>query len=215
MTKLIRLIPFLVLTVNIAAGEKPYKPLMYVKISSAEKVLAMIELFDKKIDGNSRQSAIEFLKRKFSYSTLRQILDMNRSLMETDAVTKTPEIVTELEEVVKTPNGKGNLPSLNIQLFRAAKKVAEIRCFSVGMQVLAPAAQKCAYIAQLGVAETEQSKGLGAYLLRKSLHELKKCGYENAILNTRFDNYRSQLLYSNQGFQVVDLTYSYYNFMPP
>lgn len=74
---------------------------------------------------------------------------MNRSLLETDSVLKAPRIVSGLEELVKTSNGEGNLPSLNIQLCRDRKTVAEIQCFSAGMQIHAPAAQKCAYIAGL------------------------------------------------------------------
>ena len=139
---------------------------------------------------------------------------MNRSLIETDSVLKVPRIASGLEELVRTSNGESNLPSLNIKLCRDRRTVAEIQCFSAGMQIHAPAAQECAYIAGLNVSKADQSKGLGAFLLRRSLHELHKCGYENAILNTRFDNYRAQLLYSNTGFQVVDLTYSYFNYTP-
>ncbi|MGB9595939.1 MAG: GNAT family N-acetyltransferase, partial [Candidatus Poribacteria bacterium] len=59
----------------------------------------------------------------------------------------------------------------------------------------------------LGVEQEEQGKGFGKYLLQRTFWEMKKIGYENAIISTNIKNYRAQLFYTNFGYKVVDTGY--------
>lgn len=60
----------------------------------------------------------------------------------------------------------------------------------------------------LGVEEEYQGKGLGRYLLQRTLNEMYKVGYRNAFISTNVINYRAQLFYSNFGYKVTDTAYA-------
>ena len=64
-------------------------------------------------------------------------------------------------------------------------------------------------IGDLDIDPKEQGKGLGRYLLQRTLWEMKEVGYKTASLGTGGRNHRSQLLYSSVGFELKEIEFLY------
>ena len=81
------------------------------------------------------------------------------------------------------------------------------RCVSCGEFSDAEEAQDWMFTEWLGVEESLRGKGMGRYLLQRTLQEMRAVGYRHAAISTRWQNYRACLLYSNYGYRVADWTY--------
>jgi ribosomal protein S18 acetylase RimI-like enzyme len=103
--------------------------------------------------------------------------------------------------------GRGVLPNLHILAFRNEKKIGECYTVSAGEFLRANEVQDWFFTKWLGIEEEDQGKGLGRYLLQRTLWEMRKIGYRNAVISTNVKNYRAQLFYTNFGYQVVDTGY--------
>jgi N-acetylglutamate synthase-like GNAT family acetyltransferase len=103
--------------------------------------------------------------------------------------------------------GQGVLPNLHIQASRNENDIGECYTASVGEFYRASEAQDWFFTKWLGIEEEDQGKGLGRYLLQRTLWEMRKIGYRNAVISTNITNYRAQLFYTNFGYQVVDTAY--------
>lgn len=63
------------------------------------------------------------------------------------------------------------------------------------------------HLDRLAVREAEQGKGYGAVLLHAALNRMRERGAKRIALTTQEDNYRSQALYTHNGFQRSRWTY--------
>jgi GNAT superfamily N-acetyltransferase len=105
--------------------------------------------------------------------------------------------------------GAGERPSLILHATAPGDEEREVGiCVNlcVGDGTPAPEAQDWVYTAWLHVAEEHRGAGLGRYLMRRALHELRQVGYTNATICSISNNYRALLLYSGLGYHSVDWT---------
>lgn len=105
--------------------------------------------------------------------------------------------------------GPGLRPSLILHAVQPGADQRELGiCVNlcVGDGTPAPDAQDWVYTAWLHVAEEMRGAGLGRYLMRRALHELRQVGYASATICSISSNYRALLLYSGLGYHSVDWT---------
>ncbi len=113
-----------------------------------------------------------------------------------------------IEIIVTMKEGRGLFPDLHVQALYDNSEIGECCSVSLGEFYRAKEAQYSFFTEWLGIEEKYQGKGLGRYLLQKTLCEMRKAGYENAIISTNIINYRAQLFYSNFGYKVTDTGYA-------
>jgi GNAT superfamily N-acetyltransferase len=118
-----------------------------------------------------------------------------------------PEASAEVE--VGLPEGKGELPGVEVRARLPSRHMGECVTVSCGEYASAREAQRWTEVYGLGVAEQYQGEGWGRYLLMRALSEARKVGYEHAVISTWLGNHRALLFYSNYGFRVVDWTYGH------
>ena len=53
------------------------------------------------------------------------------------------------------------------------------------------------------VKESERGRGIGRYLMGRSLFEMQKYGCRHAILNTQSTNFPALMLYVSMGYRIV------------
>ena len=100
--------------------------------------------------------------------------------------------------------GRGQLPNLEINLYRNGEPIANSWSLSSEHYCLNPQARTTFNTEGLHVAEPERGKGLGRYLLQRTLWEMQQLGYQTATLHCSVPNSRAHLLYTNAGYRVVD-----------
>ena len=115
----------------------------------------------------------------------------------------------QVDVSVKQDPGRGALPNLTVSAVRAGREIGACYSHSVGEYVRAQDAQTSCFTVGLGTQDSEQGKGWGLYLLQKSVWEMRKIGYEVAVISTDRENYRALLLYANYGYQMIDTTYEF------
>jgi len=118
---------------------------------------------------------------------------------------KLPDNDIKIEVVQK--HGLGKLPNLYISAVKDEKQIGECVTVSAGEFYRADDAQDWFFTTWLGIDEKEQGKKLGKYLLQRTLWEMSKIGYKNAIISTNIKNFRAQLFYTNFGYKVIDTGY--------
>lgn len=110
---------------------------------------------------------------------------------------------------VKWIDGQAALPGLVVEALLDGERIGECRHCCGGDLSDHPDADGIAFCMWLGINDTYQGRGLGAYLLQRSLAELKARGYEVAAISTAHDNHRAFLFYSNYGYRTADWTYGF------
>ena len=114
---------------------------------------------------------------------------------------------------VSETGGRGERKNVTIHLLRAGEKIGIAEMKSLGHYCRAAGAQDAYYVEWFWIAEQEQGKGLGQYLLQVGLREMQQRGFKRAILYAAVDNPRAQLLYTNAGFRVVDNNYQFFKIL--
>ena len=85
--------------------------------------------------------------------------------------------------------------------------VAHCEIGSCGRWTDAEEVQDRLFVHWLGVEDKYQGKGLGRYLLLRTMKDAKELGYRHAAISTAVDNHRAFVFYTNCGFRVTDWTY--------
>ena len=115
----------------------------------------------------------------------------------------------QVDVSVKQEPGRGTLPNLTVRAARKGREIGACYSHSVGEYVRAQDAQASCFVVGLGIEDPEQGRGWGLYLLQKSMWEMRKVGYEVAVISTDRENYRALLLYANYGYQMIDTAYEF------
>jgi len=115
----------------------------------------------------------------------------------------------QVEIIVKKEPGRGVLPGLEVRALRKGKEIGICESGSAGDCCRAGEAQSTFFTHWLGVKEGEQGKGWGRYLLHRTLWEMRKIGYKDAVISTDWENYRALLFYTNYGYRVTDTVYGF------
>ncbi|MFC1717942.1 GNAT family N-acetyltransferase [Candidatus Poribacteria bacterium] len=113
----------------------------------------------------------------------------------------------QVEIVVEQKPGRGVLPGLLVQAFRDGEEVGSCESGSCGDCCKTGEVQDWFFVHWLGVDRHDQGKGWGRYLLQRTLWEMRKIGYKNAIISTDITNPRALLFYTNYGYRVSDTVY--------
>ncbi len=114
----------------------------------------------------------------------------------------------KIKIIVTKKESRGLLPDLHVQAIYDDNEIGECISVSFGEFYNAESAQDSFFTKWLGVENEYQGKGLGRYLLQRTLYEMHKAGYKNAVISTNIINYRAQLFYSNFGYKVTDTAYA-------
>ncbi len=112
----------------------------------------------------------------------------------------------DVELKVTQVSGPGRLPDLKVKAFHEDQEIGE--CFSISARAFSnrEVVEEWIFTQWLGVTEPFQGKGLGRYLLGRSLVEARKAGYRHAAISTALNNHRALLFYANFGYRTVDWT---------
>ena len=105
--------------------------------------------------------------------------------------------------------GRGQHPNSIIKAYRDGEEIGLCESVSVGEYSSHPEAQDWFHTVYLEIEGEFQGQGLGKFLLQYALQEMKKIGYQHAVISTGWADYRALLFYSNCGYRVVDWTYGY------
>jgi len=114
----------------------------------------------------------------------------------------------EARIVVESEDGKGKRPDLTLVAKLEDKSVGVCANYSSGRPWRPDVADDWFHTHWLAVDEPYRRRGLGWYLLQRSLAEMRANGYRHAAISTDFENHRALLFYSNFGYHVVDWTYA-------
>lgn len=115
---------------------------------------------------------------------------------------------SRIKIIVTKKEGRGLFPGLHVQALYDDNEIGECISVSFGEFYNAKEAQDSFFTKWLGVEKEYQGKGIGRYLLQRTLFEMRKIGYKNAFISTNIINYRAQLFYSNFGYRVTDTAYA-------
>lgn len=115
---------------------------------------------------------------------------------------------SKIKIIVTKKEGRGLFPGLHVQALYDDNEIGECISVSFGEFYHAKEAQDSFFTKWLGVEKEYQGKGIGRYLLQRTLFEMRKIGYKNAFISTDIINYRAQLFYSNFGYRVTDTAYA-------
>jgi len=113
---------------------------------------------------------------------------------------------------VERPEGKGHAKRQRVivRLFRADQPIGLCECWPVAENTRSHAAQDWLTTGWLGIdPEENRGRGLGRFLLQRSLWEAHRLGYRHAAINTSWDNHGALMFYSNFGYRVVDCTHCF------
>ena len=102
------------------------------------------------------------------------------------------------------------LPSYIIQMRQGDQKLGQSYLSSLGHYYRASEAQHIFYVNDIYLEPHARGKGLGRYLLERSMFEMQRLGYKDGALCTDIDNYQAQLLYSSYGFRTIDTIHTVY-----
>jgi ribosomal protein S18 acetylase RimI-like enzyme len=115
-------------------------------------------------------------------------------------------LVLENMEEVRPANSHQRVV-LHLQAFQDGEFIGECGCISCAEVQDVEAFQDWLYVDWLGVEDDFQGRGLGKYLLRRSLKELYDIGYRHASISCAANNGRAFAFYSNCGFRAFDWSY--------
>lgn len=113
----------------------------------------------------------------------------------------------EMRIVEEDVPGHGQLPGITVRGLSNGQEIGVCNCVSCGEYSIAPEAQDWVLVKWLGVKAKMQGKGIGKYLLCRTLQKAKQTGYKHTAISTELVNHRAFVFYSNFGYQVADWTY--------
>ena len=105
--------------------------------------------------------------------------------------------------------GNGRLPGLKNLAWINGKEVGECVVISSVEDQRTQEVDTRVFVKWLGVDESWQGRGVGKYLLQRTLNDAYELGYRRAGISTAWDNHRAFGFYSNFGFSVSDWTYGW------
>lgn len=120
-----------------------------------------------------------------------------------------PLVDANVEVTIKEEPGDGVLPGVVAKLHQGGEQIGVCKCVSCGEFSDSQEVQDWCFVEWLGIGDEAQGKGLGRYLLQRTLQEAWHIGYRHTSISTDWQNYRAFVFYSNYGYHVVDWTYAF------
>ena len=99
-------------------------------------------------------------------------------------------------------NSYGDLPTVVVRLFRNGEPVGSNETRPYFLPHCDKARQNMCYTVGMGVNETERRRGLGRYLMERSLYEMQRLGCRHAILDVDPENSPALMLYTSMGYRT-------------
>jgi GNAT superfamily N-acetyltransferase len=103
----------------------------------------------------------------------------------------------------------GARPKVAVLAHQAGERIGLCSNRCAGQYAADTRAQDWTFTTWVWVEESLQGRGLGRYLLLRTLAEAKCDGYKHAAISTEWKNHRAILFYSNMGYRAVDWTSLY------
>ncbi|MBM3213438.1 GNAT family N-acetyltransferase [Candidatus Poribacteria bacterium] len=114
-----------------------------------------------------------------------------------------------VETVVAFEDGRGALPDIHVHAVKDGVEIGECWSASVGKFSDDESVHATFFTEWLGVAEDYRGRGWGAYLLARTVREMRQVGYRDALISTNVRNHRAIVFYSNFGYRAVDTCYAF------
>ena len=97
----------------------------------------------------------------------------------------------------------GDLPTVIVRVFRNGELVGgnETRPYYLPRWGQVP--QNMCYTTGMGVNKNERGRGIGRYLMERSLFEMQRSGCRHAILDVEPNNFPALMLYASMGYRTV------------
>ena len=97
----------------------------------------------------------------------------------------------------------GDLPTVVVRLFRDGQQVGGNETRPDYLPQWEQCPQDMCYTTGMGVNEAERGRGLGRYLMERSLFEMQRLGCRHAILDVDPTNFPALALYASMGYRTV------------
>ncbi len=99
------------------------------------------------------------------------------------------------------------LPRIHAYAIHGGRDIGSCKNICCGEVATDPGGGPWLFTHSLNVETAFQGKGVGRYLLGRTLQRAKALGYRHASISTDWNNYRALLFYTNMGYRVVDWTF--------
>ena len=98
----------------------------------------------------------------------------------------------------------GNTPRATVRVVREGEFVGVTEAVSWQLPYWHANPQDVCCTLTLGVDEHQRRRGIGRYLMEKSLFEMKKAGCKHALLGVHVSNEPAMALYKSMGYETID-----------
>lgn len=97
----------------------------------------------------------------------------------------------------------GDLPTVIVRVFRNNELVGGCETRPYYLPHWGQVPQNMCYTTGMGVNKAEQGRGIGRYLMERSLFEMHRFGCRHAILDVDPSNFPALMLYASMGYRTV------------
>ena len=97
----------------------------------------------------------------------------------------------------------GDLPTVAVRVFRDEELVGGHEMRPYYLPQWNQASQNTCCTSGIGVNEKERGRGIGRYLMERSLFEMQRLGCHHAILDVDPGNFTALLLYASMGYRTI------------
>ena len=115
---------------------------------------------------------------------------------------------SDLSVDISIEDGEGQLPKAILRLLSEKEEIGKSETWPVGRWVSAPAAREL-FTISIRISREWRGSGLGSYLMRRGLEEMRQLGYRRAALETNMANYPAMSLFASIGFTPVGTAYGF------
>ena len=96
----------------------------------------------------------------------------------------------------------GDIPTVAVRLFRSGERIGGNEARPYYLPHWDRALQDTCCTMGMGVNEAERGRGLGRYLMERTLYEMQGHGCRHALLDVDSQNYRALTLYASMGYRT-------------
>ncbi len=97
----------------------------------------------------------------------------------------------------------GSLPTVVLRVSHRGEQVGFSETRPYAMSCWVDESEDTCFTRAIEVKESERGRGIGRYLMGRSLFEMQKYGCRHAILNTQSTNFPALMLYVSMGYRIV------------
>lgn len=120
-----------------------------------------------------------------------------------------PDPYPGVDVIIEKTDGAGIRPNIWVRATINNEVIGNCRSQSGCTYATHPSLETLSYTRGMGIKEPHRRKGIGRYLLKHALHEMRCEGYQTAALNCREKNHPAVSLYKSEGYATADTSFAY------